>query len=251
MATKIPYVDETWNTTVGCTRVSAGCDNCWAYDFYHLFEGAMTHSELLGILNEYDWTGKVELCKWRLRQPLHWKRPRRILVNATSDLFHKQVPTSYLKEVFAIVQQCPQHTFLGLTKRPRRAARLAKYTRELENWWVGVSVENQRTATRRLEIASWIPAKYHWASIEPLLEGIWLPSIVKNAIDWIVIGAESGSNRRPCDLEWVRGLVKQCCSYRIPVYIKQLDINGKCNHHIEEWPVDLRIQNLPTTKELK
>jgi protein gp37 len=188
------------------------------------------------------WTGRVELVPSKLDLPLHWKRPRRIFVNSTSDLFHEALSDLDINRVFARMARAPQHTYQILTKRPGRArewfdwASVANYTVKpwpLPNVWVGVSVEDQATADERIPLLLQTPAVLRWVSYEPALGpvdfrmgGMSLPEFSPHRplpdLDWIVVGGESGPGARPFDVAWARSTVAQCKSAGVAVFVKQL-----------------------------
>jgi protein gp37 len=180
----------TWNPVRGCTRVSAGCENCYAERVAARFSGEGQPYEGLARMTSKGplWTGKIKLVEEHLNDPIKWKRPRRIFVNSMSDLFHEGVPDSFIDRIFAVMALAPQHTFQVLTKRPERMSRyvwnaqarvasLAGYaTNEgdwykwpLKNVWLGVSCEDQKTADERIPLLLQTPAAVRWVSAEPLL----------------------------------------------------------------------------------
>lgn len=196
--TGISWTDATWNPVVGCTKVSAGCDNCYAIRTAHRMTAnpnPLVSQAYAGTEAGGEWTGKVNLLTDRLDQPLRWRKPRRIFVNAQSDLFHKDVPDEFIARVFAVMALTPRHTYQVLTKRHGRMRSLlrsdnfrpavedamrgivAAYRTErawyaawpLPNLWLGVSVEDQSTADLRIPALLDTPAAVRWISAEPLL----------------------------------------------------------------------------------
>lgn len=197
--TSISWTDATWNPTSGCSRVSEGCRNCYAEAMAARFnkpgqwgEGLATMVRTPDGRSAPRWTGEVRLNEAALDQPLRWRKPRRIFVNSTSDLFHEAVPYEWIDKVFAVMALCPQHMFQILTKRPermldymhlnrRRAEGIAKHFPglvgieivgvrwPLPNVWLGVSVEDEVTAHVRLPYLVATPAAVRFASVEPLL----------------------------------------------------------------------------------
>ena len=186
--TKIEWTDATWNPIVGCTRVSEGCMNCYAERFAARFPDRFGG---VSRMTEHGprWTGKIVLRPEVLDQPLRWRKPRRIFVNSMSDLFHENVPLKFIDEVFAIMALAKQHTFMILTKRPKRmkeyityrAAKEFSYSRHIQwplpNVWLGVSVENQRAADERIPLLLQTPAAVRFLSCEPLLGPVSLKEI--------------------------------------------------------------------------
>lgn len=190
MSTAIEWTDETWNPTRGCSRVSAGCDHCYAMRQAHRFSGVGQPYEGLTRLTARgpDWSGKVVLARDMLDIPMHWRRPRKVFVNSMSDLFHPALSNEDIAAVFNVMAACPQHTFQVLTKRPERAARWFEWAAEqvsspltlylprarerrwpLVNVWLGTSVETQRHAESRIPDLLECPAVVRFISAEPLL----------------------------------------------------------------------------------
>ena len=283
MSTGIQWTDETWNPVVGCTKVSQGCKLCYAkvlHDRRHkaALTGKHVHTQYLHPFET------VQLVPERLDRPLHWRKPRRVFVNSVSDLFHEDVPDAFIDQVFAVMAKTQRHTFQVLTKRPERMrdycnARLLGLP--LPNVWFGVSVENQAAANQRIPLLLDTPAAIRWLSCEPLLESVQIAEYLRNplwndipswqepAIDWVVVGGESGADdkARPFDIEWARSLVRQCRVGEIPVFVKQLgrhpvareagvvvwpeyDLRDKHGGQMDEWPGDLRIREYPKTREV-
>ncbi len=267
MATKIPWTDETWNPAVGCTKVSEGCTNCYAEKMavrlYCMGVGKEGNAikKYGSVLCDSKWNGKVFCDESALDKPLHWKKPRRIFVCSMSDLFHPSVPFEFIDKVFDTMLSCRQHTFQLLTKRPERA--LEYYDGvisdssimgepamidhiDAKHIHLGVTAENQKCADERIPILLQIPAAVRFVSCEPLLGWVNL-HIAEGAgiLGWVIVGCESGPKRRECKLEWVRSIVEQCKAIGVPVFVKQISINGKVSHKMEEWPEDLRVQEYP------
>lgn len=250
-STSIEWATDVWNPVTGCTKVSEGCRYCYAETFARRGMG--------------QWKGRrfedVRCHPDRLAAPLHWRKPRRVFVNSMSDLFHEAVPDEYLDAVFGVMALAPRHTFMVLTKRPERMREYAANatigrwadaapTMEFRNVWLGVSIEDQRTAGERIPILLDTPASVRWVSAEPLLGPVafdggayssrgWLrgwhcepevdsrghpvPTQAQNAaIDWIVVGGESGPKARPCAVDWIRSIIAQGREAGVPVFVKQL-----------------------------
>lgn len=237
--TAIEWTDQTWNPVTGCSKVSAGCDNCYA--------------ETLSL--RFGWSKKpwtvenaaenVVLHPERLRKPLSWRKPSMVFVNSMSDLFHERIPDSYIDEVFAVMLAAPRHTFQVLTKRPERASEwfesyvssfdtaarvwtiasdLVGATREHGGWpseawplpnvWLGTSIESWRFNHRADQLRR-VPAAVRFISAEPLLDTL-LPigrperRLSLEGIDWLIVGGESGRAFRPMEANWVRELRDYC-----------------------------------------
>lgn len=328
---------ETWNPVVGCTRVSAGCDHCYAFALHdkrfaangdaaraalmdpsalqlasraEAIRGARTAGIKLPLPPQYDLPfSRVQLMPERLTKPFHWRKPRRVFVNSMSDLFHEDVPDEFIDQVFAVMEMTPQHTFMILTKRPERMrAYMAGMEDEealksvmiraeddagwpLPNVWLGVSVENQETVDERIPLLLATSAAKRFISAEPLLSPIALPPYIPFAdgqgyraargalgpmlgsprLDLVIVGGESGPGARPCDIVWIRSIVRQCWVAGTACFVKQLGshvisepmafgvgnsarVDGghwrhKMSHphggSMDEWPEDLRIRQFP------
>jgi protein gp37 len=215
----IQWTDSSWNPLTGCTQISPGCANCYAKG---LAEGMMQRIKNPRYRNGFDLTLHPDL----LSLPLKWKKPHMIFVNSMSDLFHKDVPTDYIKRVFDVMNRADWHTFQILTKRHERLAEIANsgVVTWTTNIWQGVSIENDRFAIRADYLRE-IPARVRFLSCEPLLTDI--PSLNLWGIDWVIAGAESGKKARPMNLDWVRHLRDKCQDSGAAFFLKQYAVNGK------------------------
>lgn len=239
--TGIEWTDATWNPVTGCTKVSLGCDHCYAETIAHRFDGTPAYP------NGFDVTLRPE----RLEQPLRWRKPRMIFVNSMSDLFHKDIPDEYIARVFAVMALARQHTFQMLTKRPARMRSLLRspvfrcnvehaiagvvaafrpahvwyQSWPLPNVWLGVSAENQTWADIRIPALIETPAAVHFVSAEPLLGGINFanlsPHSLLDELDWVIVGGESGAKARPMHPMWARSIRNQCDSHGVAFHFKQ------------------------------
>jgi protein gp37 len=216
---RIEWTETTWNPTTGCDRVSAGCDNCYALTLAKRLQA-------MG-LEKYRTDGDARtsgpgfglaLHPHELAAPLRWRSPRLVFVNSMSDLFHARVPLAFLQEVFAVMEQTPQHTYQILTKRPLRLARLAPRLAWPANVWVGVSVENAATLDRVAHLRR-VPAAVRFLSCEPLLGP--LDDLDLHDIDWVIAGGESGARHRPIEPAWVRTIRDRCRASGTPFFFKQ------------------------------
>lgn len=210
----IEWTDATWNPVTGCTKITRGCDNCYAARFSERFRGVPGHPFSTG----FDLTLRPE----RLDQPLRWRRPRMIFVNSVSDLFHKQVTRAFIDQVFETMEAANWHTFQLLTKRSSlmRDYLRARYRGKKgpTHIWCGVSVEDAQ-ATPRIKHLCASPAGVRFLSIEPLIGAIG--SVDLRGIDWVIAGGESGPGARPLHLEWVREIRDQCLSQNVAFFFKQ------------------------------
>lgn len=210
----IEWTDATWNPVTGCTKITRGCDNCYAARFSERFRGVPGHP----FENGFDLTLRPE----RLRQPLSWSRPRMIFVNSMSDLFHKRVPKPFIDQVFHTMEEANWHTFQILTKRSSlmRAYLAARYSaaKPPAHIWVGVSVEDER-ATARVEHLRAAPAGVRFLSVEPLVGPVG--EIDLSGIHWVIAGGESGPGARPMHIDWAREIRDQCRRQDVPFFFKQ------------------------------
>ena len=214
----IEWTQATWNPVTGCTKVSPGCAHCYAETFAERFRGVPGHP----YENGFD----LQLRPDRLDLPLSWKRGRLIFVNSMSDLFHPDVPDSFIHGVFDTMRRASQHRFQVLTKRPERAAELARALPWTENIWMGTSVENQRWTTR-IDALREIPAAVRFLSCEPLLGPL---NLNLTDIHWVIVGGESGPRARPMKEEWADSIRRQCESAAVSFFFKQwgaFDCHGR------------------------
>ena len=207
----IEWTEQTWNPTVGCTKISPGCKYCYA-------ERMAKRLQAIGVKG-YENGFKLSLVPDRLSEPLRRKKPTIYFVNSMSDLFHENIPNSYIDQIFDVIRQTPQHTYQILTKR---ANRLEKFCRTHEippNAWVGVSVENKKYGLPRIEQLRRVNARIRFLSIEPLLED--LGEIDLSNIHWVIVGGESGPKARPMKQEWVENIKIQCKQQNVAFFFKQ------------------------------
>jgi protein gp37 len=212
MATKstIEWTEATWNPVTGCTKISPGCDNCYAERLAHRLQ-------LMGQPN-YRNGFKLTLQEHMLELPLKWKTPQVIFVNSMSDLFHRDVPDEYIQRVFDVMRHASRHRFQVLTKRSQRLARLSKSIDWPANVWMGVSVETE-AYTFRIDHLRETGARVKFLSLEPLLGP--LPSLALRGIDWAIVGGESGPGARTMSREWVIDIRNQCQRAGVPFFFKQ------------------------------
>jgi protein gp37 len=208
----IEWTESTWNPVTGCSKVSPGCAHCYAETLSRRFGWSRS-----------PWTpanasDNVVMHPERLGAPLKWRRPRMIFVNSMSDLFHELVPLEFIQHVFAVIREANQHTFQVLTKRHERLAELARLLDWPDNLWMGVSIENNRWATRA-DFLRGVPAAVRFISAEPLLGP--LDKLELAGIDWLITGGESGPRHRPVEPEWVLDLRDHCQAAGVAFFLKQ------------------------------
>lgn len=210
----IEWTDATWNPVTGCTKITAGCINCYAARFSERFRGVPGHPFESG----FD----ITLRPLRLDQPLRWKRPRTIFVNSMSDLFHKEVPWSFVDKVFDTMEAADWHRFQVLTKR---SSLMARYLQQRycgrappAHMWFGVSVEDS-TAVVRVTHLRRAPAAVRFLSIEPLIGPVGVIDL--SEIHWVIVGGESGPGARRMDEAWVRQVKDQCDAQGVAFFFKQ------------------------------
>lgn len=219
--TAIEWTEATWNPTTGCDRVSHGCDNCYALRLAARLKAAGNPRYQVDGDPQTSGPGFGLTLHWdKIRQPLRWRQARLIFVNSMSDLFHSDVPPTFIEEVFRVMDQTPQHRYQILTKRP---GRMASILRELQptplpNVWLGTSIEDDRYAWRADHVRT-TPAAIRFLSLEPLLGP--LPNLSLEGIDWIIVGGESGPGHRQMDRGWVRELRDRALEEGVAFFFKQ------------------------------
>lgn len=303
--TGIEWTDATWNPIRGCSRVSAGCMHCYA----ERQAIRQIKSGYAGLIQRTShgpaWTGEVRLVPELLDAPLRWRSPRRVFVNSMSDLFHEKVSDAAIERILTVTIHAKAHTFQILTKRPERMRSVMQRWADMNgrpqpNLWLGVSVEDQATADERIPLLLETPAAVRFVSYEPALgpvdfDPLWLrasPSsafqsgrvtpempawtrIGAYALDWVIVGGESGPKARPCDVAWIRTAVEQCKAADVACFVKQLgarpmhslracdgftddgqrtyadlppaqmELADRKGGDPAEWPADLRVREMP------
>jgi len=206
----IEWTQMTWNPTTGCTKVSAGCKNCYAETF----------SRRLKAMGQEKYSNGFELSLHpdTLNFPFTWKKSKLVFVNSMSDLFHEDIPDEFIKEVFRVMNKNQQHIFQVLTKRAERLSLIQKQLEWSKNIWLGVSVEDNITLNR-IPFLKETGAKRKFISFEPLLES--LNSIDLEGINWVIVGGESGKGARPMKEKWVIPILTLCKDKGIPFFFKQ------------------------------
>ena len=206
----IEWTESTWNPVTGCTKISEGCTHCYA-------ERMARRLKAMGQVN-YVNGFKVTLHPHALNLPLTWKKPQTIFVNSMSDLFHKDIPLSFIRKVFNIMEQAHWHTFQILTKRAERLSEFASLLNWPDNVWMGVTVENV-SCVKRIDYLRDVRAAVRFLSLEPLLGS--LPNMDLSCIDWVIVGGESGPGARLMDEKWVLDIQQQCHKADVPFFFKQ------------------------------
>ncbi len=206
----IEWTESTWNPVTGCTKISAGCKNCYA-------ERLALRLQAMGQPN-YANGFRITLQHHMLDTPRKWKKPRTIFVNSMSDLFHVKVPTPYIQDVFDVMNEVSWHRYQVLTKRAERLLELNNELTWGEHIWMGVSVENSAVRDR-IDYLRKTKAHTKFLSLEPLIGA--LPKLDLSGIDWVIVGGESGHGARPIKEEWVTDIRDQCLQAGVAFFFKQ------------------------------
>ncbi|MDP9402629.1 MAG: phage Gp37/Gp68 family protein [Actinomycetota bacterium] len=206
----IEWTEATWNPVTGCTKISPGCDKCYA-------ERLAARLQAMGN-PRYRNGFEVTLHEDQLTLPLRWRQPRLVFVNSMSDLFHPKVPTDFIQQVFTVMTEVQRHTFQVLTKRPKRVAALAGVLPWPKNVWIGTSIESQDYVGRADDLRRAEEAAVRFLSLEPLLGPLELDLV---DIGWVIAGGESGPRARAPRREWVRSIRDQCVATGVPFFFKQ------------------------------
>ena len=206
----IEWTELTWNPTTGCTKISAGCKYCYA-------EVMAKRLQAMGV-EKYKDAFKVRTHPDALMIPYTWKKPKIVFVNSMSDLFHPQIPLAFIRQVFKVMNENPQHVFQVLTKRSERLLEVHEELRWTHNIWMGVSVEDERVV-ERIDHLRGTNARTKFLSCEPLIGPLNNMNLAK--IDWVIVGGESGRKPRPMDPDWVLDIQDQCSSAGVAFFFKQ------------------------------
>jgi len=309
----IEWTDATWNPIAGCSKLTSGCANCYALRMSHRIASMEKHpGRYNGIVRATPrgaaWTGLVNVDWAEIDKPLRWQKPRMVFACSMSDLFYEGVSDVVIDQVFGIMTLAQQHTFQILTKRSSRMRRwfenlpenptsqfrgalaarwglwderlqnklIDQWTWPLPNVWIGVTVENQECADRRVPDLLSVPAAVRYVSAEPLLGPLNLSRIKDHGADdnaltgerrmapycyadggprlsWVIVGGESGPNARLMRESWLRGVLRDCQKASVPVFVKQMgtawardhELHGKASSP-KQWPDDLRVREWPT-----
>ena len=229
---KIEWTESTWNPVSGCTKISRGCENCYAERMAKRLQAMGTR----GYENGFE----VTLHPHALEKPLKMKKPQVIFVNSMSDIFHEKIPDAYIEQMFEVMNRAHWHTFQVLTKRPERLDQIAHKLEWSENIWMGVTIEANQYAERADHLRR-CPARIKFLSLEPLIDSV--DQIDYTGIDWVIVGGESGPGARIMRKEWVTDVRDRCQKEGIDFFFKQWGgVNKKKagreldGHYYDEMP---------------
>jgi protein gp37 len=241
----IEWTKKTWNPTRGCSRVSKGCESCYAERDAGRWSGLGKPYE--GLVRKtshgWRWTGKMAVVEKDIEAPLRWKEPSLVFVNSMSDLFHDNLDDEPILRIFEVMRKAHWHVFQVLTKR---VDRMLAFTQRLQfgsvmlnlapipvpnpavlpNVWLGCSVEDQESADMRLPLLVQVPTVVRWLSCEPLLGYVDLLKWIHN-LHWVVAGGESGPGARPMHEDWAIMLRELCLFGKVPFFFKQWGQHGR------------------------
>lgn len=210
-SSRIEWTEQTWNPTVGCTKISPGCKHCYA-------EVMAQRLHAMGIKG-YENGFALTLLSNRLKEPSRRKKSTIYFVNSMSDVFHEDVPFEYIDKIFETITETPQHVYQILTKRAERMAEYFESRQVPANTWLGVSVENKKHGVPRIDYLRQLKVEVRFLSVEPLLES--LGNIDLSGIHWVIVGGESGPKARPMKKEWVEEIRMQCEERAVAFFFKQ------------------------------
>lgn len=272
--TKIQWTSDTWNPIGGCSKVSPGCENCYAMQIAYNHAQRFKQNKYKGLTKKLangkiNWTGEIRIFEKSLKDNRITKngKNKMIFVNSMSDLFHESLHFEDILKITEVMHKHQHLTFQVLTKRPFKMEQFIKkywgtaefITNPLPNVWWGVSTEDQKTFDERIPYLLSTPAAVRWISAEPLINEIDLSihlkeySNTKLKLDWVVVGGESGNYARECKLEWIEKIVEDCKNTGVPVFVKQLGavlakkmkLKDRKGGDIKEFPEHLRIREYP------
>ena len=277
--TKIAWCYASWNPIVGCTKIAAGCANCYAERMAKLLK-RIGITQYQDVVDENGWTGELRFVPKALDKPIKWRKPQQIFICSMGDLFHDKVEFSWIDEIAYVIKQFPQHTYIATTKRAKNMRTRMNYyynkvspPNPIPNLHLGISISTQQDLDANIGHLLDTPAAVRWISYEPAVEPIditrWLTKCDKcgmtgltpikkiaryycaicgqevawyKTIDWVVVGCESGPGRRPMKLEWALDLVLQCRLINIPVFVKQLEVDGSVTDDMSKFPKELQVR---------
>lgn len=210
-ASRIEWTEQTWNPTVGCSKISQGCKFCYAETMAKRLKAMRAPG--------YENGFALRLLPERLQDPIKRSKPTIYFVNSMSDLFHERIPDSYIDQVFDVIRLTPRHTYQILTKRAARMMRYFKTRSVPKNAWLGVSVENKKHGVPRIDYLRQVPAQIRFLSVEPLLEDVGELNLTD--IHWVIVGGESGPKARPMKPQWAESIRRQCKAQKVAFFFKQ------------------------------
>jgi len=216
----IEWTELTWNPVTGCNKISPGCKFCYA-------EVMSRRLKAMGV-EKYKDGFKLRIHPESLNIPFTWKKSKIVFVNSMSDLFHDDVPLEFIRSVFAVMNQTPQHIYQVLTKRSERLLELSPLLNWSDNIWMGVSVENE-DYTYRIDDLSQTHARTKFLSIEPLIGEVRTLNL--DQIDWVIVGGESGHKARPLEKEWIEYIHERCLETNVAFFFKQW---GKAKFNVNQ-----------------
>ena len=237
MASKIEWTNETWNPVTGCTPISAGCENCYAAKLVNRLAGRFGYDS-----ND---PFKITFHPGMLNKATRWKSPKKVFVCSMGDLFHKDVPDSWIDAVMSATKMAPQHTYQILTKRP---GRMQSYFQAIanehgiraipDNLWVGVTAEDQAMANVRIPMLISTPVQNKFVSVEPMLTPVDVTAYINN-LDWLIVGGETGVRARNMDPNWAIAIMELCKKHEVPFFFKQMSKK-------EPTPTELLVKQFPS-----
>lgn len=207
---KIEWTDNTWNPTTGCSKISAGCQNCYAEKMSYRLKSMGNPKYKNGFL--------IKTHPESLNEPYKWKKPSMVFVNSMSDIFHEEIPFTYIEKVFSVMNDNQSHIFQVLTKRSEILLEFANKLNWTDNIWMGVSVEDKNNLYRINHLRN-TDARVKFISFEPLLSDVG--NIDLSNINWAIVGGESGAKSRPMNESWVQNILNQCKDQSVPFFFKQ------------------------------
>lgn len=238
--TAIEWTDHTFNPWIGCTKVSAACDHCYAETLMDTRWGKV------------KWGAgekRVRTSEANWRQPLAWDRAakaagirRRVFCASLADVFDNEVEDGWRFDLMQVIRGTPNLDWLLLTKRPQVAAKWWRHQAMPDNIWLGTTVEDQKMADLRIPILFDIPTKVRFLSVEPMLGRIFVP---RYSVDWIIVGGESGAGARPMNLSWAEEIQRDCKETGIAFFMKQLGGARDKRDRLEDFPAPLRVREFP------
>lgn len=208
--TKIEWTEATWNPSIGCTKISEGCTNCYA-------EVMAKRLQAMGS-KDYNDGFSFKVLPERLNEPKKTKKPTKFFVNSMSDLFHEEMPYDYLDRIFEVISSTPRHTYQILTKREKIMVDYFSKRNVPKNAWLGVTVENVKYKYR-IDYLKQIDATIRFVSFEPLIGS--LGKLDLSSIHWCIVGGESGHKARPLKKEWVIEIFEQSKNQDVAFFFKQ------------------------------